>query len=137
MTETTQIITREGFVEDRFAGTNIPTLEEYTGGGAVLLPVDANPSALEPHLSTLALVVIPFASSADGRGFSHAAALRTLGFKGHVRARGHVLVDQFRAALRAGFDDVEISAAQAARNPEAQWLAVPHDTCYQTRLFAA
>ena len=137
MTEATQIITREGFVEDRFAGTDIQTLEDYAGGAAVLVPVDADPAALAPHLDALALVVIPFASSADGRGFSIAAALRTLGFEGHIRARGHVLVDQFRAALRAGFDDVEISSAQAARNPEAQWLAVPHGAGYQSRLFAA
>jgi uncharacterized protein (DUF934 family) len=137
MTATTQIITREGFVEDRFATTDIPTLEDYTGGDAVLLPVDAAPAALIPHLDALALVVIPFASSADGRGFSLAAALRTLGYEGHIRARGHILVDQFRAALRSGFDDVEISLAQAARNPESQWLAVPLTRGYQSRLFAA
>jgi uncharacterized protein (DUF934 family) len=137
MTETTQIITREGFVTDPFAGTDIPTLADYAGGTAVLVPVDTGPAALVPHLPALSLVVIPFASSADGRGFSIAAALRTLGYKGHLRARGHILVDQFRAALRAGFDDVEISSTQAARNPESQWLAVPFTEGYKTRLFAA
>ena len=137
MSNQTQIITHAGFAHDRFAGTDIPALADYTGGASVLLPVDADAAALEPHLNALALVVIPFASSADGRGFSLAAALRTLGYKGHIRARGHLLVDQFRAALRSGFDDVEISATQAARNPEAQWRSVPLGTGYKSRLFAA
>lgn len=137
MTDATQIITREGFAANRFGDNEIPPLEEYNGGAAVLLPVDADPAALAPHFDALALVVIPFASSADGRGFSLAAALRTLGYEGHIRAKGHILVDQFRAALRSGFDDVEISAAQAARNPEAQWLDVPLTKSYQSRLFAA
>lgn len=137
MTNTTQIITRKGFITDRFANTTIPPLPDYTGGAAVLLPVDAAPAAITPHLDRLSLVVIPFANAADGRGFSLAAALRTLGYQGHIRARGHILVDQFRAALRTGFDDVEISTTQAARNPEAQWRAVSLATSYKTRLFAA
>lgn len=65
------------------------------------------------------MVVIPFARSADGRGLSLAAALRQLGFQGRLRARGHVLVDKFHAVLRCGFDEVEISDAQALRKPEA------------------
>ena len=42
---------------------------------------------------------------------------------GRLRARGHVLADQYAMARRAGFDEVEIDAALAARQPEAQWLA--------------
>ncbi|MCW9043315.1 MAG: DUF934 domain-containing protein [Pseudopelagicola sp.] len=137
MTDQTQIITPEGFAEDRFAETPVPTLEDYRGGVAVFLPVNADPASLAPHFSVLSLIVVPFASSADGRGFSLAAALRAQGYKGHLRARGHILVDQFRAALRSGFNDVEITTTQAARNPEAQWRAVPLGTGYQSRLFAA
>jgi uncharacterized protein (DUF934 family) len=137
MTETTQIITREGFAPDRFAETPTPSLKDYAGGPGVILPVDGDPAQLTPHFAALSVVVIPFATSADGRGFSLAAALRALGYKGHIRARGHILVDQFRAALRSGFDDIEISADQAARNPEHQWRAVPLGQSYQSRLFAA
>lgn len=132
----TQIIDRTGFVPDRFQDLEPVLLAGYADTGALLLGVDNDPSAVVPHFATLKLVVIPFASSADGRGFSLAATLRTLGYRGHLRAQGHVLVDQLRAALRSGFDDVEISDDQAARNPEHQWQAVPHATGYQTHIFA-
>ncbi len=133
----TQIVTPVGFAEDPWAGTPIPPLADYTGGPGVLLPVDTDPAELAPHLDTLRLVVIPFESSADGRGFSHAAQLRALGFTGHIRARGHILVDQFRAALRSGITDIEISADQARRNPEPQWASVPLTPGYRSQLLSA
>lgn len=129
----TQLITRAGFGPDPFAGLAIPALADYAGGPAVEIAVDAAPP---PDIAALRLIVIPFASSADGRGLSLAAQLRQQGYRGHLRARGHVLVDQFRAALRAGFDDIEISAEQAARTPEHQWLAVPMGPGYLSRVFA-
>jgi hypothetical protein len=47
-----------------------------------------------------------------------------------------VLADQYAMARRAGFDEVEIDDALAARQPEAQWRARAdwraHD--YQSRL---
>ena len=67
-------------------------------------------------------IAIPFPSFADGRGFSIAQRLRRLGFTGTLRARGHVLADQYPLALRSGFDEVEISDELAARQGEAQWL---------------
>lgn len=132
-----QIIDIAGFTPDGWAGTPIPALADYAGGEAVLIGAQTDPAALVSHFAALRLIVIPFASSADGRGFSLAGQLRALGYDGHLRARGHMLVDQFRAALRAGFDDIEISDAQAARNPEPQWLAVPLTRGYRSRLFAA
>lgn len=66
-------------------------------------------------------IAIPFPSFADGRGFSIAQRLRRLGFTGTLRARGHVLADQYPLALRSGFDEVEISDELAARQGEAQW----------------
>lgn len=130
-----QIITPEGFAEDAWADIALPSIDDYDGGAAVLLPVDTAPEAALPHFETLKLIVVPFGSSADGRGYSHAAQLRGLGFTGHIRARGHVLVDQFRAAQRSGFDDVEITDEQAARNPEHQWISVPMTSGYQSRVF--
>lgn len=67
-------------------------------------------------------IAIPFPSFADGRGFSIAQRLRRLGFTGTLRARGHVLADQYPLALRSGFDEVEISDELAERQGEAQWL---------------
>ena len=66
---------------------------------------------------------IAFPSFADGRGFTLAASLRRAGFRGRLRAAGHVLADQYAMARRAGFDEVEISDALATRQSEAQWLA--------------
>jgi len=82
------------------------------------------------------MIRIDFPSSADGRGFTLAAMLRRAGFKGRLRARGHVLADQYGMARRAGFDEVEIDEALAARQPAHQWQARAdwQDHNYQARL---
>jgi uncharacterized protein (DUF934 family) len=82
---------------------------------------DTGPSDLEAWLPSLHLIAIAFPKSADGRGFSLAQRLRRMGFKGELRAVGHVIPDQYALALSCGFDTVEISEALAARQPEAQW----------------
>lgn len=132
----TQVISSRGFVANLWPDTPLPTLEDYTGGPALLLQPGEDPGEAAAHFGTLDLIVIPFEISADGRGFSLARVLRGLGFQGHLRAQGHILVDQFRAALRSGFTDVEISDAQAKRNPETQWMTVPLDAGYQPRVLA-
>ena len=142
----TQIITRDGFVADGWPAKGvILDFDAYWTGQDLPIDVplgvrfapDANPEHLRPWVRKISLVVIPFGSSADGRGFSLARQLRQLGYAGHIRAEGHVLVDQFRAALRVGIDEIAITDEQAARNPESQWLAVSHGEGYQSRLFAA
>jgi uncharacterized protein (DUF934 family) len=69
-------------------------------------------------------------------GFSIAAELRRMGYKGRLRAKGHVISDQYAMARRVGFDEVEIDDTLAARQPEAEWLFranwTEHD--YQARL---
>lgn len=130
-----QVIDRKGFVGDAFADVTAVPLADYRGGPALLLAETDDPSAVAAHFGTLDLIVIPFASHADGRGFSLAGVLRALGYGGHLRARGHILVDQFRAALRAGFDDIQISADLAARSPAHHWQAVPLTTGYRARVF--
>lgn len=130
-----QTITQDGFVDDIWSDMPAPEPGDYAGGRALRLPVDTDPQDIAAHLPRLDLIVIPFASSSDGRGFSLAAQLRQMGYEGHIRAQGHILVDQFRAALRSGFTDVVISADQAARNPEVQWRSVPFAPSYQSRVF--
>lgn len=82
------------------------------------------------------LVSIEFASFADGRGFTIARTLRSAGYRGRLRAAGHLLADQYGMARRSGFDEVEISQDLARRQDEAQWRARSswreHD--YQSRL---
>ena len=77
-----------------------------------------------------------FPSSADGRGFTLARQLRAMGYQGRLRAKGHVLADQYAMARRSGFDEVEIDDALAARQPQDQWLARANwrDHDYQNRL---
>ena len=92
--------------------------------------------ALTPVLERVPLIRIAFASHVDGRGFSLARALRMLGYRGRLRAAGHVLADQYAMARRSGFDEVEIDGPLAERQPEGQWLyrANWRDNDYQARL---
>lgn len=107
-----------------------------TGGHTVTVPSDTQAEELKDFLNQTVTVRIEFPSFADGRGFSLAKRLRLMGYKGRIRAAGHVLADQYPNARRSGFDDVEISEDLAKRQPEAQWLAhanwADHD--YQARL---
>ena len=123
-----RVIGKSGFVDDDFADAAPVPIGNYDGGRALILSADTNIKAAEIDFQALDLIVIPFGNSADGRGFSLAADLRAMGYRGHLRAAGHILVDQFRAALLCGFDDVEISNDQSLRNPEHQWRAVPLGT---------
>ena len=116
------IVTDAGFGPDDWRGPVAP-LAALADERAVDLPSDAAPDALDGRLGDLALIRIDFPKSADGRGFTLARLLRLRGYRGRLRARGHLVADQYAMARRAGFDEVEIDAALAARQPEAQWLA--------------
>ena len=106
--------------------------------GAVNLAHTDDPELLNDYLSQLTLIRISFPAFSDGRAFTIARRLRALGFTGHLRAVGPVIVDQYPMARRTGFDDVEIPDELAARQPEAQWISradwKAHD--YQSRLRA-
>ena len=95
---------------------------------------DTDPVAVD--FSKAELIRVDFPNFADGRGFTIARQLRLRGYRGHLRAKGHVLADQYAMARRAGFDDVEISEDLAARQPQADWLARANwsEGDYQSRL---
>ncbi len=121
----TVIVTDTGFGPD-----------EWRGGQTLDLTSDTDPGSLATRLEGVEMIAVEFPSFADGRGFTIARALRLMGYDGRLRARGHVLADQYAMARRSGFDEVEISDDLAARQPEDQWLAradwKEHD--YQARL---
>ncbi|MBB3994631.1 uncharacterized protein (DUF934 family) [Sulfitobacter undariae] len=106
------------------------TTDDWTGGfcaegaandcAALDLASDAQPEEVA-LTEALKMIRIDFPSSADGRGFTIAKALRLRGYTGRLRARGHVLADQYAMARRSGFDEVEIDEALAARQPADQW----------------
>lgn len=120
----TVIVRDEGFVAEDFTGAIAPASDGIAANraGVDLLPSD-DVAALAAHLDRLAMIRIAFPSFADGRGFTLARRLRSMGYAGRLRAHGHVLADQYAMARRSGFDEVEISADLAARQPEDQWRA--------------
>ena len=105
-------------------------------GAGLDLPSDATLEEIAARLPSVRLIRIAFASFADGRGFGLARQLRLMGYRGRLRAAGQLIADQYAMARRAGFDEVEISEADAKRQPEDSWLFradwQAHD--YQTRL---
>ena len=131
------IVTDTGFAVDDWAGDFV-TCKGCAANDAdygVDVASDTAPEALSA-LVNAPMIRISFPSSADGRGFTLASMLRRAGYKGRLRAHGHILADQYAMARRAGFDEVEISQDLAARQPQDQWLARAnwraHD--YQSRL---
>ncbi|TCO72737.1 DUF934 domain-containing protein [Chromatocurvus halotolerans] len=59
---------------------------------------------LAEALPRLELIAVHFPAFTDGRGFSMARELRDLGYRGELRARGHILPDQMHFLHRCGFD---------------------------------
>ena len=88
--------------------------------GVLTLAHTDDPEAAVPYLADLTLIRIGFPSFSDGRAFTIARRLRSLGFTGLLHATGPVIADQYAMARRVGFDEVEIPAERAERQPEAQ-----------------
>ena len=120
------VVTDDGFEPDQWDG-RVLEMEDLqvseTAGHAVNFPVDGDVEELRPFIDRLAMVCIPFASFADGRGFSIAQRLRLMGFKGVLRAVGDIVSDQYKHARKVGFDQVVISDDLAKRQPEVEWIA--------------
>lgn len=129
------IVTDAGFGPDDWT-VPIVALEDARDGMGIDMPSSADPAELAGRLPDITMIRVDFPSSADGRGFSIARQLRLMGYQGRLRARGHVLADQYAMARRCGFDEVEIGPELAARQTEDQWMFRAdwraHD--YQTRL---
>jgi uncharacterized protein (DUF934 family) len=117
------IVTDAGFAADDWTHGWAETPGTVDGAQGLHLSADADLEALRPHLPRLRAIRIAFAAFGDGRGFTLASRLRAMGFSGRLRAQGHVIADQYAMARRSGFDEVEIDAALAARQPEEQWRA--------------
>lgn len=139
----TVLVTDQGFsAEDPTVGSLLPFEALWSGQDlpegalAVDFPNDRDPADLVPWFDRLALVRIAFPAMADGRGFSLAARLRALGYRGRLRAAGPLIADQYTAARRSGFDEVEIPAALAERQPEDRWRRPPRPD-YRARLAGA
>jgi uncharacterized protein (DUF934 family) len=127
----TVIVTDTGFRQDDWTEGYV-ALGAANDTGALDVAANANPDDIQ-ICSRLRMIRVDFPSSADGRGFTIARTLRLRGYTGRLRARGHVLADQYSMVRRAGFDEVEIDEALAARQPEPVWRAAAR----RRRLFGA
>jgi uncharacterized protein (DUF934 family) len=115
------IVTDAGFGPDDWTAGFTALGEAANDVLSVDLASDADPAALADRLSSLQMIRVDFPSFADGRGFTIARRLRLMGYTGRLRAKGHVISDQYAMARRSGFDEVEISDDLAARQPAEEW----------------
>lgn len=75
--------------------------------GVSLAPGD-DPDEVRRHLARLELVVLHFDTFKDGRAFSQARIIRSrYGYKGEIRAVGHILRDQLLFLHRCGVNAVQ------------------------------
>ena len=117
------VITDAGFAKGDWTSPISPDLESAQSieVEAIDVPSDCEPDLIfmPPHLQ---IIRIDFPNFSNGHGFIMARLIRLLGFVGQLRAEGHIIADKYAMARRSGFDEVEISAELAERQPEEQWL---------------
>jgi uncharacterized protein (DUF934 family) len=81
------------------------------------LPNDVPPNGLAADIERFDLIALSFPRFTDGRAYSQARLLRSrLGFRGELRATGHVLRDQLLFMRRCGFDAFEVSERAVAED---------------------
>ncbi len=115
------LVTDSGFnPASEVNAVSLADLASHTG--TVDLANTDNPLALTDVLADLTLIRVAFPAFNDGRGFTVGRRLRMMGYKGTLRAHGHLIADQYAMARRVGFDDVEISDDLALRQPADQWV---------------
>jgi uncharacterized protein (DUF934 family) len=117
----TVIVTDKGFGSDDWTLGFVPLDEAANDVAALDVPSSADPAEVIKQITGTEMIRVDFPSFADGRGFTIARQLRLAGYKGRLRAKGHVISDQYAMARRCGFDEVEISDDLAARQPEDEW----------------
>ena len=108
------IVTDAGFAADTWE-------DGFDNQFALDVTSDTDPASLASQFEGVQLIRVDFPSFADGRGFTIARQIRRLGYRGRLRARGHVISDQYAMARRSGFDEVEISPELAKRQPQSEW----------------
>jgi uncharacterized protein (DUF934 family) len=120
------LVRDDGFHADDWQGRFVPVADLPSNDDNLLaldLPSTADVRGLAGRLAAIPLIRVDFPAFNDGRGFTIARLLRAMGYGGRLRARGHVLPDQYAMVRRAGFDEVEISVELASRQPQAAWRA--------------
>lgn len=126
------LVTEAGFTPDDWAEGRVLPFDFFWSGQdlpeeelAVEFPNDRDPDDLAPWLHRLALIRVAFPAMGDGRGFSIARRLRAMGYAGRLRAAGPLIPDQFRAALRVGYEEVELPDGLVERQGAEFWRLRP------------
>jgi uncharacterized protein (DUF934 family) len=135
------LVTRDGLVADALVSAEFLPPEALAEGAAPLpagplaidWPSDRDPAGLAPWFDRIETIRVRFPAMGDGRGFSVARRLRSMGFAGRLRAAGPLIADQSAAAWAVGFDELEIPEQVIARQPEATWARGEHPS-YRTKL---
>lgn len=101
------VIDRDTWNEHRAA------LVSHDGEIALAIGNDVDVRELDDSLAHLSAIFVDFPTFADGRGFSQARQLReALGFTGEIRARGHIIRDQYLFLHRCGVNAIEVEDAR-------------------------
>ncbi|MDE2220340.1 MAG: DUF934 domain-containing protein [Gammaproteobacteria bacterium] len=105
-------------------GPRVQTLSELladanrppgAGTGVWLGPID-EVALLVPQLPQLALIVVNFEASGDGRGYSQGQLLRQrLGYQRELRAAGAIRRDHLFLLARCGFDAFDFAPGEDPR----------------------
>lgn len=91
--------------------------------------------SLTPHLSKIAAIAVYFERFSDGTGFSTAAHLREVfGYKGELRAFGHILADQVIPLRRCGFNAMALPEGESLET--ALSLLLTAGLTYQGSIFS-
>ena len=115
----TIIVTDTGF--QPAPAREIVALADLTDQTAVDLSNTDDPDMLADKLDQITLIRVAFPAFSDGRAFTIARRLRTMGYTGQLLALGPVIADQYAMLRRVGFDGAEIPDEIAARQPAEQW----------------
>lgn len=92
---------------------NKAAIKAREGNVAVQIGADEDPLDLLDDLGQIDIIVLPFVSHVDGRGYSHAHKLRTrYAFEGEIRAIGDVKFDQLGFLTRAGCNAFELPESE-------------------------
>ncbi|MEM6993486.1 MAG: DUF934 domain-containing protein [Myxococcota bacterium] len=83
----------------------------------VRIKPDEDVDEIVPHLGQIKLIAVEFPKFTDGRGYSTARLLRERhGYRGELRAIGHVLRDQLFYMQRVGFDAFEMAPGKSVQD---------------------
>lgn len=119
------IVTDTGFQDDTWDQNFTAANAQHTvrQASSIDLTPDTAPETLRNRLTDIEMIRIDFPNFTDKRGFTIARQLRLMGYQGRLRARGQLIATEYKTARRAGFDEIEISADIAARQPQNHWVS--------------